>query len=257
MEEINKLRTELAKFDENDLCRLQARSFAGIPPMNYAFFPGGNGLYLGKEAREFPRTRTLILGSDFACLTRHVDDKNQLLIISCDERGGPTWKPMLDALRQTPILPEESFFTNAWPVMHLALDGERGSNDNPPIDFWRCNDSFMQRCIDYFRISLQVVKPKLIVALGKGPAVFLGEVWPVELKHWKFPSEYRLAEINWRLLDRKWIAETESEGRRIHCVAVNHPSKGRLNAKHRASPYKGLEGEVRLLNEAARQAGIE
>jgi hypothetical protein len=256
VDEIRRLREKLEQLDEIDFSRLQARSFTGIPIMNYAFFPGGNGLYRGIEVMEFPKVRTIILGSDFACSTKHVDGENRLLIKKSDERNGATWTPMLDALAKTPIRRDECFFTNAWPFLHLPLKDGRASNDNPPIDLWRSDDTFMQRCIDYFRSTLKIVRPSLIVALGKGPALFLGEAWPDQLRDWRFPAECKLGGVSWKHLDRTFIGATEFDGLSLQCVAVNHPSKSRLNARHRSNGYKGLEGEIKLLNDAARSAGI-
>lgn len=256
MEEIRALREELARFDETEFARLRVRSFTGIPVMNYAFFPGGNGLFHGIEVKEFPKIRILVLGSDFACSTKHVDEWNRLLNTRSDERDGPTWTPMLDEFGQTPIIPDECFFTNAWPFLHLPLEGGRESSDNPPIDLWRGDEDFMRRCVAYFRFTLRVVKPTLVVALGKGPALFLGEVWPRELTKWKFPADRKLERIQWSDLDRLWVETIPFEGRSLRCVAVNHPSKSRLNAKHRTAPYKDLDGEIRLLIDAAQSVGI-
>lgn len=256
MDVVKKLRDELQIFDQVDLARLQAHSFSGLPLMDYAFFPGGNGLRKGITVVDFPQIRTLVLGSDFGCSSKYVDELNRLLNKKRDERDGPTWTPMLTQLRQTPINPDECFFTNAWPVLHLPCENLRESNDNPPIDLWRRDDEFTQLCIRFFRFTLQVVRPDLIAALGKGPALFLGDVWPVQLRAWRFLGNHNLVDVNWKKLDRMNIAETSFDGHRVHCVALNHPSKARLNAKHRVPPYQGQEGEVRLLCEAASRAGI-
>ena len=49
--EIDKLRDALSKLRTNDPL---LRSFAGLPVMTHAFFPGGNGLYQGIEATRIP-----------------------------------------------------------------------------------------------------------------------------------------------------------------------------------------------------------
>jgi hypothetical protein len=256
MNRILRLREELMRFDKIDLTRLQMKSFTDLPLMNYAFFPGGNGLYKGVDAKTFPKIRTVILGSDFACSANYVDGQGRRIHSSGDERCGPTWTPMLNTLRQTPILPEECFFTNVWPVLHLPSKDGKKSNDNPPIDLWRRDDRFTRMCIDFFLFTVDIIQPKLIVALGKGPALFLGDTWPAQLKDWRFSSTSSIDKIRWVDLDRTLIADVSNKDGQFVNTAVNHPSKSRLNAKLRARQYRHPEGEVRLLTEAANRAGI-
>jgi hypothetical protein len=53
------------------------RSFNGLPVMDHAFFPGGHGLYKGENA-EFPIGETLVLGSNFGCVSNFVDSYGKL-----------------------------------------------------------------------------------------------------------------------------------------------------------------------------------
>lgn len=256
MQRIKLLRDELKELDELDLTEKGLLSFTGLPVMDYAFFPGGNGLYNGIAASEIPFNGVLILGSDFGCSTKFVDEKGKLVNKKSDERGGPTWKPMLNLLSQTPIDRNGCFYSNAWPVLHLPSGKNGDSNDNPPVDFWLRDIELMDRCKSFFRSTLNTMRPRLVIALGKGPAAFLGEFWPDNLGLWRFPPERKWDSFSWKDLDKLFLETVSSDAHQITCAAITHPSKSCLNAKHRKSPYQGTEGEIKLLTEAARIAGI-
>src|SRR5947209_1826807 len=170
---INDLRANLAGLTIENRKLL---SFAGLPVMTHAFFPGGNGLYDGIHAAPIPIGGTLILGSNFGCVGRFINSQGKLLIQ--DERDNRTWTPLLAILNQSGIRPEECFFTNAWPFLHL------GKRNLGPIDKWLKDSELMASCVRFFQCTLAMMQPSLIVALGTGPGAFLSHVWPKELIPW-------------------------------------------------------------------------
>ena len=226
---INHLRNVLAKLDipEGGL-----RSFTGLPVMTHGFFPGGNGLYEGFNATQFPVGGTIILGSNFGCLDKFVDSQGQLQIL--DERGNNTWRPLLKRLHGAGIKGEECFFTNAWPFLH------EGNGNLGPVATWLGNQALMDLCKGFFGYTYAVMRPRLIIALGTGPAAFLSHVCPRELGTWR--------KYGMRHLDDLPMASIHFQNRAAICVAITHPSMP--NARLRRPPYQYEAGEIGLLIEA-------
>ena len=132
--------------------------FKGLPVMDHGFFPGGNGLHRGINATRLPIRGTLVLGSNFGRCSDFVKDNGQL--VRLDERGGRTWKPLLENFENSEINKEECFFTNALPFLH------EGNSNLGPVEKWLKNPSLMDSCLTFFDETLKILQPKLIVALG-------------------------------------------------------------------------------------------
>jgi hypothetical protein len=245
MDEINQMRERLKDFDELDLADLGLMSFTGLEEMDEAFFPGGNGLYKGLQARQIPTGGVFILGSNFGS-SDLLDENNQWKIR--DETKGRTWAPLLKLLNEASIDPNHCFFTNAWPLLHLSTD-RKGKNLAPSIGEWLRDQVLMDYCREFFRFSSAMMHPSLYVALGAGPAAFLGHYWG-NLASWK--------QYGWKHVDEHPIATVKYFGRETEtfCVAVTHPSMSNSNWRHRKPDYRGFTGEAQLLAEAARRAGI-
>jgi len=227
---ISQLRKELARLDIADR---RLVSFSGLPVMTHAFFPGGNGLYEGVDAVRMPVGGTLVLGSNFGCRSGFINDEGQLLVL--DERNNRTWSPLRDNLRDSGIKAEECFFTNAWPFLH-----EGDSNLGGMIGDWLRNPPLMKTCIRFFEYTQATLQPKLIVALGTGPAAFLSHVWPGTLGLWKACAI--------SCLDDLPMAAVRFQDRPVLCVATTHPSMP--NSWRRRPPYQHRAGELQLLTEA-------
>ena len=199
--------------------------------MDYGAFPGGNGLYDGIQAR-VPIRGTLILGSNFGLRSEFVGVDGKL--VKLDERGGRTWTPLLKILKCSQINKEDCFFTNAWPFLH------HGKSNLGPVNKWLKDPALMEMCLPFFKQTLKTLRPKLIVALGKGPAAFLGHFWPESLGKWKGYAITCLDDLPMktvRFLDQEAVY-----------VAITHPSLP--NARFRRPPYQYRVGEVRLLSKA-------
>lgn len=209
------------------------RSFVGLPVMTYAFFLGGNGLYEGVNATFIPVGGTPILGSNFGCVSGFIDSQGELLVR--DERDNPTWKPLLEILDRSGIKREKCFFTNAWPVLHI------GGGNLGPVGEWLEDFTLIDSCVRFFKDTLAIMQPSLIVALGAGPAAFLSHVWPKDLSPWRAYTIEGLDDLP--------IAMVDCDGQTAVCVAITHPSMP--NAWHRRPPYQHRDGEIRLLSEAS------
>ncbi len=201
--------------------------------MTHAFFPGGNGLYEGSQAKILPIRGTLILGSNFGCFNKFVDPQGQLLIL--DERGNNTWRPLLKRLHSAGIKAER----NASLLMrgHFST---RGTAILVPSRSGCANQALMALCIEFFGYTYAMMQPRTIIALGTGPAAFLSHVCPRELNTWR--------KFGVRHLDDLPMAGIHLQNQAAICVAITHPSMP--NARLRRPPYQYETGEIRLLIEA-------
>jgi hypothetical protein len=236
--EIDSLREKL---DKLALSGAKVLPFKGRPVMDRAFFPGGNGLFDGSKGT-LPIGGTLILGSNFGCIADFIDETGGL--IRRDETGSSaTWRGLREILKQTPVRLEDCFFSNAFPYLHYGTSNL--TKDLIPI--WLRDELLMKDCVGFFHETLSTVRPKLIVALGTGTPAFLSRIWPKELGAWAGRSIASMDQIP--------SSSVPFAGGTCICTAITHPSD-RRNAGLRRQPYSGREGEVKLITEAAHQAGI-
>jgi hypothetical protein len=228
------------KLDALHLTGRKVVPFKGLPLMEKAFFPGGSGLFDGAETN-FPVGGVIVLGSNFGSKDDFIKPDGSL-VRKDETRTSPTWTGLRRMFApQTHIEFSRCFFTNAWPFLH-----EGASNDTGPlIPAWLSDEPLMTECSLLFRETLSMMQPKLIVALG-GAAAFLGHFWPEDLGVWR---DNKVSSI-----DQKPIAKVEFNGATIVCTAITHPSHS--NSWRRQLPYQDTRGEIRLLAEAASQAGL-
>ena len=163
---------------------------------------------------------------------------------------------MLENFENSGINKEKCFFTNAWPFLHKKdpnkKPNKKKDSSSGPVDKWLKNEPLMESCLTFFNDTLTIFQPKLIVALGKGPAAFLGHFCSKKLDSDKLD--------NWKgysisSLDSLPLETVRFLGKDTVCVAVTHPSMP--NAHWRKSPYNDRDGEVKLLKEARVKARIK
>ena len=102
---------------------------------------------------------------NFGCLSGFIDAQGRLLV--ADERGNATWKPLLFSLHAAGIKADECFFTNAWPFLH------EGESNLGPIGDWLEDEELMTACVGFFEYTFKIMRPRLIIGLGIGPAALL------------------------------------------------------------------------------------
>jgi hypothetical protein len=234
--EIDELREVL---DNLNFAREGIVPFKGLPVMERAFFPGGNGLFKGNSGRVTTRG-VLIIGSNFGCNSDFLRENGTLMRLD-ETRTSNTWKGLYRILTlKTSIDLDECFFTNSWPFLHKGKSNEtKGLTKD-----WPADHDLMMNCMQLFEATLNLIKPRLIVALGPPASAFLGCFWPLELAIWRDNSI--------SAMDSRPIHMVNFNGTRIICTAVTHPSHS--NSWRRRPPYGGTEGEISLLSEAAFKA---
>ena len=203
--------------------------FDGRPTMNgTAFFPGGDGLWKPKvgDNPEFPFGGTLVLGSDFGDVAWY-DKQFETDSTWRDESNGATWRGLLSLINLAGIERSSLFCTNAWPVLREGDEPVKGGIPGA------ADPGFTERCIAFFRTSVDLMKPSLIVPLGVAPTLFVGMAAPSELSIWARAS-------TWKQIDEVPVAL--ALGAKI--VPVVHPSMP--NRRHRVAAMT-LAEEAALL----------
>jgi hypothetical protein len=184
--------------------------------MDRAFFPGGNGLVLGEEADCFPSGGTLVLGSNFGAGEKFCTPSGQLLCRDETNNQG-TWTGLRRIFTQREL--ESSFFTNAWPFLHV------GTSNNPTDKEKKrwLKAPVLESCMEFFHYSLETIKPKVIVTLGTAPAAFLGFAFPESLFAWQGNT--------WKHIDTKPFANVHFRSMTVVCVAITHPSMSNVHSR--------------------------
>lgn len=201
----------------------------GKPTMNgTAFFPGGDGLWKAKQGDdpEFPFGGTLVLGSDFgdeAWFDAQFDNGGTWR----EETNGATWRGLLNLIDLAGIVRSSLFCTNAWPCLREGDEPVKGGIPGAR------DPEFTQRCVAFFKGTVEMMKPSLIVPLGIAPTRFVAIAASDELRAWKKAS-------SWKQIDVMPVGL--AFGARV--VPVVHPSMP--NRRHRIAA-KTLAQEAALI----------
>ena len=199
-----------------------------------AFFPGGRGVW--DEASD-PRGGMMILGHNFY----HVAGYEKMLREGLSDparrdANTPTWRNLLSTLMRADIAPQDCFFTNAYQGL-MESDSSMGAFPGAK------NAEFVERCQHFFRVQLELVRPRLLVTLGVHVPPFLAPL--SELWRDKWLSErgkaHTLPQIDEAggALTRTEIALPSGEMFSLRTVVLTHPAQQWPNVRRRR--YKELE----------------
>lgn len=208
-----------------------------------AFFPGGRGVYqVRRELPRFPFRKVMVLGQDFDTLSGFNDSFQR----GEEDRGVATWLNVLKLLRRVGIPPSVCFFTNAY--MGLR---EKGKNTGPSPG--QKSPSFRNACLSFFRLQLELQKPRLILCLGLHVASFLAQASP-ELREWDRASFSTIDAAgaglakDVRFNDCSLIVQS--------VAVVVHPSFRHANIRLRGyGDLRGDDAELALLRDALAYIG--
>lgn len=203
------------------------------------FFPGCKGLWLQVPSTVLPSI--LVLGHDFGNITYYDD----LVAGRKIEIKQATFSKLITLFNKAGVDFEKCLFSNAIIGLRETPDMEGEHPDYNEDDFMDKNSEFLKYIID-------LLKPKLIITLGKYAAEEVAKLSPIDLDIW----------CNFQALRVKNIGiQTKI---RVHnhictCVALEHTSKRHLNLHRRVYGYGNDEllgdaAEVKMLKDAL--AGI-
>lgn len=196
-----------------------------------SFFPGGCGVFDG-AASASPRHPIMLVGQDFG--TREYWNT----VSSSGESSQGTWAGLIRMLATPDIDPRHCFFTN------ILL----GVRVNGPIDGpspGLTDHRYVAVCTDYLIEQICLVRPAVVVTLGKIPSILLARRLGIT-SQLNPPCENDARNPTWPEIDatidpfHASVAVTTHI--RVAFATSVHPDRHWLNYEHRAWPSCGVKG---------------
>lgn len=211
------------------------------------FFPGGDGLWKEPGAKlrgELPVGRILVIGNNFQCTEKFTS------LASADEEdpdNDKTWRNLLTLFAEVGINRSDCFFSNAF--MGLVEGGK------PTRTVAGMRDAgFLQRCREFMKIQIALLKPRLILTLGTKIPAFLAPLIS-RPTHWAKAKSWR--EIDGGdgpLLTDVHFPEV---GHVVTVACLVHPCMRYGNVRFRSyGSLTGADGEGAMLRDALRRSGL-
>lgn len=195
-----------------------------------AFFPGGKGLWKEVEADVFPSI--LILGQDFSTEKEY----KRMLQSKVNDLDGPTWRNLRKLFIEANVNLLDCFFSNVFMGLRKteSMTGKfHGFKD----------EGFVRRNIEFLLFQIDIIKPKLIITLGKYSTEMLAKLSD-DLSSWRNYKALRQPDIGLK----RYV---KINGNTVTCIALEHPSKRNSNVKRRKyKDFVGNEAEIRMLMDA-------
>lgn len=200
-----------------------------------AFFPGGKGLWLEDNSNIFPDI--LVLGHDFST----IDYYNKMLETVQSEINSPTWRSMRKLFNDANLDLNRCFFSNVYM-------GLRDTDKMTGVFLGSKDKDFVKRNLEFLKVQISTVKPKVIITLGKPASINLSLLSEQLINEWS--KGKALSSPNNGLKRNVMIDELSYE-----CVALEHPSMRNQNVKRRryeneCGVYTGNEAEIEMLKDA-------
>ncbi|MFZ4799973.1 MAG: uracil-DNA glycosylase family protein [Bacteroidia bacterium] len=173
-----------------------------------AFFPGGKGTFNNDD--NISNKSVMVLGQDFDC------EKNYIKTLKNGKEDivkNPTWRNLLNLLKEVEILPENCFFTNS--IMGIRK-GEISTGKSPAFK----DEKFIEECQKILLNQIELQKPKVIFILGKHVAEFIAPI-SKNLNDWSKLKNYKTIDDG-NLQIKKSVVF--SNGIKSNLVILTHPS---------------------------------
>jgi len=216
------------------------------PIPGLAFFPGGYGLWGSAADRPLPplpENGVMVLGHDFHSETGYAKSRQ----LGGEPETMPTWRNMLDLLKEVGISPENCFFTN----IYMGL---RAGSATTGVFPGATNTEYVKHCKQFFIDQLRMQRPKLILTLGIHVPPIIGSLSP-QLTTWSQGNGLRH-------LDEAGPVQTKVKFEGIDdyattVVALIHPCLRHASLRHRS--YLGEvkhAAEIRMIRDAIQHSGL-
>ena len=185
MKQLTRDNLSLLLFNSMNMVEPYPESVAPVNCMattNTAFFPGGKGLWLAGHPNQFPDI--LVLGQDFSTEAWYIEMLKGKEI----DLDSPTWRNMIRLFTQTDIDLHRCFFSNVFMGLRRtkSMTGEfPGFKDKP----------FVRRNVDFLSYQIDIVRPKVIISLGKYAAEMLTSLSLKDLSRWKGWQALKVADV--------------------------------------------------------------
>lgn len=202
-----------------------------------AFFPGGKGLWMEDNTEICPNI--LVLGQDFSTL----EDYKRMVRYESTDLGCPTWRELIKLFAEAHVNLNQCFFSNVFMGLRITdsmIGRFPGSKDK----------GFVKRNIEFLLCQLEVIKPPVIITLGRPASEMLSELSEDLKKDWKKGEALSLP--------NNGLKHGIRIGEQIHtCIALEHTSMRNSNVKRRRytnekGEFSGSMAEVEMLRDAIR-----
>lgn len=201
-----------------------------------AFFPGGRGLWAEEYSDDFPSI--LVLGQDFST----VEEYNAMLYNNQEDLSCATWRNLIKLFEESNIDLKKCFYSNVF--MGLRDGVTKNTGEFPGFK----DKEFVKRNLNFLAIQIEIIKPSLIVTLGRYAAEMLCRIADSGLESW----------ANWRALLDENIGFKDNvsfHDHRCRCVALTHTSLRHLNVDRRIYTndqgiFQGNMAEIHMLIDA-------
>jgi hypothetical protein len=204
------------------------------------FFPGACGLFEAKRGQPWPRLPdrgVMVLGHNYDS----VRNFERFVAAGEESLAVPTWRELVSLLPAVGIAPDECFFTNFFIGL---IPAESGVGVFPGAG----NSEFVGRCLAFLGRQLEIVRPRLVLVLGRHVPPKLAPLVPA----WRGLTS--LGAIDARDAALQAI---EFGGRWVVFAVLTHPSLRPANVpRRRFRGISGDEAERALIREAMRIAGL-
>lgn len=200
-----------------------------------AFFPGGKGLWLEEETDILPTI--LVLGKDFS----NVEEYKSMLRSESNDLKCTTWRNLRKLFKEANIDLKNCFYSNVFMGLRVA---NKSTGDFP----WFKDKSFVRRNLEFLLYQIEIIKPKVIITLGRPASEMISKLSQTDLKCWK--DGKALSEEN------NGLKTSVSFNNHIcTCVALEHTSMNHFNINRRVYVNKngkhyGHTAEVEMLKDA-------
>ena len=187
-----------------------------------AFFPGGHGLYLEDGPTAFPTGKVMVLGHDFHSEEQYEKSRAR----GMEDLNAPTWRNLLNLLKEVHLAPTECFFTNFF----MGLREGKATTGMFP---GRKDKDFVQRCQDFFLDQVAVQRPRTILVLGGQVPKLLA---PLSGKLQAWGKADSLGSIDRAGAGLVRQVSFRSDTPPANFVVLTHPSLRQANLRHRKPP---------------------
>ncbi|HSR04304.1 MAG TPA: uracil-DNA glycosylase family protein, partial [Proteiniclasticum sp.] len=181
----------------------------------------------------------LVLGHDFST----VNEYKKMLRTGKNEINSPTWREMIKLFKVSGVDLDRCFFSNVYM-------GLRDTVSMTGVFPGSKNKAFVDRNMDFLLMQITIIKPKLIITLGKPASINLSHLSNELKSDWSNGEALSLPNIGFRrsvLIDNHLYV----------CIALEHTSMRNQNVKRRRyknerGEYEGNEAEIEMLKDAMR-----
>ena len=169
----------------------ESRMINRCKELDYGFFPLGSGILTDRskvEEAEISESGIMVLGNDFGTVS-YIKNK-------CRDNRENKNNSTIRNILSVGLDIDTTFFTNFYLGLRIGEGATMTKRDSP------ISERYKKFCYEFFLIQLELVKPRLVLWLGKDVDFTLHEKWIDKNLLTKYKFEFiphpSFAHINWK-----------------------------------------------------------